>query len=171
MGDMKDQMCSPNTCALVWEGRPFKVSNVPLHPQIQSIRIHSTRCENKKSFIITSKDKTMKVSNNLIISLMGFISFSWRVPFPGSQLPSVGLRVKTLHTLVTDQVCQLTVAYLTFKGKVYWNVTGHKPSHKTSRWMGWNWFLPIIILVSFVSIADLVARPKPSINIKNKLRD
>lgn len=58
---------------------------------------------------LPNKNKTMKVLNNLIIiNLMGCISCPWRVPFPGSQLSSLLWRVKNLHTLNTDEVCQLS---------------------------------------------------------------
>lgn len=60
------------------------------------------------------------------------------------------------------------VAYLAFRDKDYWSVTSHSHPMKAFKWMGWNQFLSIKSLMSYVSTEDLTVKPNQTINIKDE---
>lgn len=145
--------------------------NALLYLQIQSIRTYFTRNNTRNFFYHHSqtKTKTIKLSNNYHQS-DGFL-FHFPKGYLSKALSFHFYYWESKTFIPLAQIKSSTqVAYLAFKGKVYWNVTSHKPSFEDiSRWMEWNWFLSTKILASYVSTEDLMERPSANINIKNKL--
>lgn len=130
----------------------LEAQNASVYPQVHNIRTQFTSCENKN--ILSSLPKQgwnhegIKQFNyhQLWWVLFHFPERYW-IPFPGSQLPALLLRVKNSHHPDTDPVGQLSEWCIWPLKIVYWNVTGHKPSYLTILW--WLYFSFTLISVVY----------------------